>query len=129
MHDQWINELVDHAHARVEGGRRILKDHGNHATDGHAFFGGAVGHVLTFEEDLARRNLLQSAHDVSGGGFTAAGLADNADGLTGHELQVHLIDRGDSVLVEQSRTGSRCENHLRILKLDDRSAGIGLRVI
>lgn len=65
--------------------------------------GGALGNVLALKVDLAARGGLQAAHDVGGGGFTATGLADDADRLTGHELNRYTDGVNQSWGAESSR--------------------------
>lgn len=81
--------------------------------------GGTLGNVLALKVDLAARGGLQAAHDVGGGGLAATGLADDADGLSGHELNRYTLDGVNQVGV-QNRAGTGPEGDVNIIKEDDR---------
>mgnify|MGYP000019558045 CR=1 FL=1 len=81
-----VEQLLANDHARVERRGRVLEHDRDDATHVATVLGGTLGDVLALKVDLAARGGLQAAHDVSRGGLSATGLADDADGLSGHEL-------------------------------------------
>ena len=120
VHGERIDELVGNAHAGVQRGRRILEDDRDDTADFHALLRGAMRDVLPFEQHLPGRERLQSAHHVRRRRLAAAGLADDANRLARHELEIHAVDGGDPVAVEQARTRTGREHDLRVLQFDDR---------
>ena len=58
--------------------------------------------MLPSAVEMCIRDRLKTAHDVGGGGLAAAGLADDADGLAGHELDGEMCIR-DRRPMDQNR--------------------------
>ena len=94
--------LVADTKDRVQSGHGFLEDHGDivatnllHLFQGH--FCNIIGLVAHVDADFALDNLalrtLQKLHQRQAGhGLAAAGLADNADGLAGGNLEGHAVD-------------------------------------
>ena len=100
MDQQRVEELIVHDHAGVKRGGGVLEHDGHDAAHLLAEVGRALGDVLALEVDLAGRRRLKAAHDVGGSGLAAAGLAHDADGLAGHELDGDVIDRVHQIGVQ-----------------------------
>ena len=98
----YLVHLVADTEDRVQRGHRFLEDHGDivtadllHLFQGH--FCNIIGLVAHVDADFALDNLalrtLQKLHQRQAGhGLAAAGLADNADGLAGGNLEGHAVD-------------------------------------
>ena len=95
-------QLLADGHARVQGRCRVLEHDGDDAADDLALRCGALRDIGALEVHMTGRGGLQTAHDVGRGGLAAAGLADDADGLAGHELQGQAVDGVDLVGVQQA---------------------------
>ena len=114
-----VEQLLANDHAGVERSCGVLEHDRDDTTHMAAILGGALGDVLALKVDLAARGGLQAAHDVGGGGLTATGLADDADRLTGHELNRHTLDSVNQIGV-QNRTGTGPKGDVDVIKEDDR---------
>ncbi len=91
-------DLVADALGRIERGKRILEDH-------RYLVAPEPPQLLVFQADeLAAVELDRAVHDgpaggqqahnrQAGHGLTAAGLADDAEGLAGLDLHIHVTDR------------------------------------
>jgi hypothetical protein len=82
---------VAHLHPRVERADRVLED--DLHVPAHRLQVGAAEaqHVDAVELDLARGRLEQAQHRAAQGGLAAAGLADEADGLTAEDVEVDAV--------------------------------------
>ena len=114
-----IEQLLTNDHARVECRRGVLEHDRDDAAHVTTILGSTLGDVLALKVDLATRGGLQAAHDVSSGGLAATGLADDADRLTGHELNGHALDGMNQIGV-QDRTGTGPKGDVDIVKEDNR---------
>src|SRR5690606_24264057 len=86
-----FNQLPD-GHRRVEGSEGILKHHLQipaHPAQGPS---GKMGDVPPFEQDLAVRRFQQPQNRAAGGGLSAAGLPDEAEGFPLLHRKAHLVD-------------------------------------
>src|SRR5882724_11891640 len=98
MEDDGLGDLVADGEDGIEGGHRLLEDHGD-------VFATNFPHVALFdgeevavgEEDFAVEDsaggLRDEAEDGEGGdGFPAAGFADEGDGLAGEDGEGDVAD-------------------------------------
>ncbi len=93
-----LAQLVADAEHRVEGGQRVLEDHGDlPAAELAPLLEAHLQHVLAAEEDLALRDLagrhVEDAHDGLGGDRLAgARLAEHGEGLARAHAVVDAVD-------------------------------------
>ena len=85
---------IPHAHAGVQRGIRILKDH-LHALAVGLHVGG--GDVVAVEYDFSAGRLVEAHDGAPDGGFAAAGLAHQAHRLALLHLEGHAVDRLDEL--------------------------------
>ena len=99
MNFQGFHDLLADCHDRVEGGHRVLKDHGDLFAP--VFLQGILIHgkdIPAFKVDLTTddpgRRLGQKPQDSQGGsGFPSAGLAHQAQRLALIQYQIHPVNR------------------------------------
>ncbi len=92
-------------HARVQRGVRVLEHHLDVAADGLQRAPGQLGDVLALVEDLAGGGPLQRHQELGDRGLATAGLTDDAEGLTGVQVEgdpVDGLDRADLLLEEDA---------------------------
>src|SRR6266571_4208592 len=98
MEDDGFGDLVADGEDGIEGGHRLLEDHGN-------FFAAHAAHVALLEgeeiaileedftvEDSSRWLGDESENRKRGDGFAAAGFADEGDGLAGEDGEGDVAD-------------------------------------
>ena len=78
---QPLADDVGDGHAGVQGGVGVLEDHLDVLGELLALLALQVRHVLALKEDLAVRGLVQADDGAAERGLSAAGLADQAEGL------------------------------------------------
>jgi hypothetical protein len=93
-----FGDLRADGHDRVEGGHGLLEDHGEGSATmaAHGFFGEGEQIVPikgNVSSDL-RGGGKQSEEGEGGGGFAGAGLADEAEGLAGVDVEGDVADGG-----------------------------------
>jgi hypothetical protein len=99
MVTQSLGNLFAHGHDRVQGGKRILKYHGDLAAADVPQIGlGKFKQVHTFKQDLPRRDYSiqwsKQAEDAErGNALTAAAFTDNPNRLSMYERKRHVIHR------------------------------------
>jgi hypothetical protein len=117
--EQRIEQLVMHDHARVQGCCRILEDDGDDTSYLLSELGRPLRDVASLEVDMSLRRSLEAAHDIGGRRLAAARLADDADGLAGHELDAHVLHGVHEIRMEQ-RAGTGLERDRYVIEEDDR---------
>ena len=90
---QGFADDVAHAHAGVHGRKRILEDELHASAHGAQLAAVHLGQVLAFEEDASFGGIGKADQAFSGGGFSAAGLAHQAQRLAAGNGQGNAIDR------------------------------------
>ncbi|MNH15782.1 hypothetical protein D3C79_754040 [compost metagenome] len=88
--------LVD-GHMRIE--RIVLKHHGDTAIFGHGVVNAAV-----VDHDLAFTDAFQSGNHAQQGGFGAAGRADKHHKLSVLDIQIHAMQRPETVGIDLFHT-------------------------
>ncbi len=89
----------------VQRTQRVLEDHLQPAADAAQFLAGQLGQVRAVEDDGPLGDVHQPQHGPPEGGLAAAGLADQAVGLAGLDLQgdpVHGVDVADRAVEEDT---------------------------
>ena len=94
---QGESDVLPHCHMGVQG--VILEHHGD-----IPILGGHIVHQLPADVQLAAGDLLQTGHHPQGGGFAAAGGADQHDEFLVFDLQIKVID-GQNALVGDLQIG------------------------
>ena len=94
---------------RVERRVRVLEDHLHLATQGDHRATVQVGDVPALELDLPAGRVQQLHDRAAGGRLAAAGLADDAQCLAGHDVEGDLLDRPDvaDLALEDAPAGDR----------------------
>lgn len=88
---------AEDAHARIEGGVRVLEDHLEVRTAFPDFARGECGKVGAVEDDTAGGEGLQ-LHDGSGErGFATAGLTDQTENAAFFQAEAHIVHRADDI--------------------------------
>lgn len=95
-----LDDLLADPHRRIEGGLRILEDHGDLAAAPRTHLalgkGEQVGAAVT---DAARGDFAGDAqhphHRAGGDGLAGAGFADDAEHLPRPNLEAHVVDGSD----------------------------------
>src|SRR5262249_61506479 len=92
---EWLGDRASHAHARIQRGERILEDDLHPLTRGPQSRGRQRDEVVALEADAAGRRLDEPQDQPSGGGFTTAGLADEAKDLAALDREADAVHRVD----------------------------------
>ncbi len=93
VNDQRLHDQLADRHPRIERAERVLKDdlhpppHPPHLRRLEA------EEVDAVERDAARRRLRQPQHQPPGRGLAATALADEAQRLAPHDVEVEAVDR------------------------------------
>lgn len=127
MREDGFGDLAADAHDRVERGHGLLEDHGDGAAavgahlvfaEGEQVFGVRVG--LAGELEAAGdggRGRKQAEDGERGGGLAGAGLADEADGFAGGNVEGDAVDgfvagEGDAEIADGEQRGrGGCRGH------------------
>ena len=104
VQQQHFGDLLADGHRRVEGGQRILEDHGDfRAANLHQLFFRQVGDVAPVEDDLAGIDFAarrQQAHDgLVGHGFARTGFADDGQRFALVQFEAHAAHGLDHAAV------------------------------
>lgn len=95
---QGFGDLPADGHDWVEGGHGLLKDHGDLTSADLAQVAlGAMAEILTLKDDAAGgagRVGKQAEEGERGCGLAGSGFADEAEGLSGTDLEAEIADRG-----------------------------------
>ncbi len=94
-----LDELIADAVERIEAGERVLEHHADAlAADAPHGVGRQVVDALAFEQDRAAgdppRRLQQADDGIAGHRLAGTGLADHAQNLARHDVERHVVDRG-----------------------------------
>src|SRR5678816_3945501 len=79
-------------HARIERGVWVLEDDLHLAPQRLELGGRRVREVLAGEADLAGGRLLETQDEPANGGLSAAGFADQSQGLAGENVEADVLD-------------------------------------
>ena len=94
-----LRQLLADCHNRIQGGHRVLKDHGNSvAAHFLIFFVGVINQVSPLEKNLSIQDNPggiwdQLHHRQRHSGFAGAGFANKAQHFTLFYLEIHSVDR------------------------------------
>src|SRR5229473_4113996 len=92
------NDFAD-AHARIERGERILKDHLHLAALHAHFFPAELEKIAPVETEFPAVGLDQPQQHARQGSFAAAAFADDGKGLAATDGKAHAIDGGETLAV------------------------------
>ncbi len=95
MNDQGLGDDIFHAKARVERGERILKNNLQVAAQAAHFAPAGGEQIASFEADRARSGLDQAKDEASQRALARAGFADEAERLSGMNVERNIIDCAD----------------------------------
>src|ERR1700730_5836028 len=92
VNDQgFANDRAD-VHARIERCIRVLKDNLDVAAQRSKLTSIQPSDILAFKMDLARSRFDQAKHATAGGRFTAAGFADQPEGIAAVDSEIDTVD-------------------------------------
>src|SRR6516225_8963810 len=95
MHAQWLPDNLASRHARIERGKRILKDGLHLPAVWTQLFHAEVGDVLPFKPDAAFGRLDQAQHCAAYCRLAAARLTNQPERLPSFDVKIHPNDGVD----------------------------------
>src|SRR5262249_60440040 len=87
MNVPWLAENVKNSHARIKGGKWILKDDLHVSPQLSQLGRGGLEDILSFKADHAGGGLDQTQDHATERGLAAARFADKTEGLAGENVQ------------------------------------------
>src|SRR5258708_33743195 len=96
MHLERLTDDVSDRHARVQRRVRVLEDHLHPAAHVGHLLAAELGELDAVELHLAGGRIVELEDRAAGRGFTAAGLADEAERLALLDEEVDAVDGADS---------------------------------
>ena len=120
MHDERLGDELEHRHARVQAGVRIL-EHELHVTAELAqALAGRRGDVVAAKADRAGERVDATQDRPAGRGLARSALADEAERLALGDGERHVVDRVDVADVLAPEAGAADgEADAEVLDLDE----------
>ncbi len=117
---QRLGDEVTDPHARVHGAVRILEHRLNRRTVGAHLLLAQLLNVFVLPEDTPLAGRLDLEDRTGGGGFAAARLADETEGLTLFNVERDSVHRSDQQrLTLEKRATSHRKKNVQVLHLED----------
>ena len=88
-----LADNLAHDHARIEGGIGILEDHLHPARESPRLGSVETGGILAVEDHLAAGRRIDALDRAAKRRLAAAGLADEAEGLSPLDGEIDAVDR------------------------------------